>query len=51
MNHVMRYRKPNLVSKVGSMFILSFVQVLSACGPSDIWRKTWRELTVGWSFS
>ena len=47
MNHVMRRRKLNLVSKAGFIFVLLSVRALSASGPSGIRRKTWRDLVVG----
>jgi len=46
-NHVMRRRKLNLVSKAGFIFVLLSVRTLSASGPSGIRRKTWRDLIVG----
>ena len=47
MNHVMRRRKLNLVSKAGFIFVLLSARALSASGPSGIRRKTWRDLIVG----
>ena len=47
MNHVMRRRKLNLVSKAGFIFVLLSVRALSASGPSGIRRKIWRDLIVG----
>ena len=47
MNHVMRRRKLNLVSKAGFIFVLLSVRALSASGPSGIRRKTWRDPVVG----
>jgi hypothetical protein len=46
-NHVMRRRKLNLVSKAGFIFVLLSALALSASGPSGIRRKTWRDLIVG----
>ena len=46
MNHVMRRRKLNLVSKAGFVFVLLSVRALSASGPSGNRRKTWRDLVV-----
>ena len=47
MNHVMRRRKPNVMSKPGSIIILLSARALPVSGPSDIRRKAWRDLTVG----
>jgi len=46
-NHVMRRRKPKVVSKAGFVFILLSVRALPASGPSGIRRKAWRDLAVG----
>ncbi|AQT69087.1 hypothetical protein STSP2_02274 [Anaerohalosphaera lusitana] len=47
MNHVMRRRKPRLMSKAESLFILLSVQALPASGLYGIRRKAWRDLMVG----
>ena len=47
MNHVMRRRKPKVMSKAGFVFILLLVRALPASGPSGIRRKAWRDLSVG----
>jgi hypothetical protein len=46
-NHVMRRREPNTMSKAGFVFILLSVRALPTSGPSGIRRKAWRELTAG----
>ena len=47
MNHVMRRRKPKVMSKAGFVFILLLVRALPASGLSGIRRKAWRDLSVG----
>jgi len=46
-NHVMRRRKPKMMSKAGFVFILLSVRALSASGPNGIRGKTWRDLIAG----
>ena len=47
MNHVMRRRELNLMSKAGFVFILLSVRALSAYGLNGIRRKTWRDPIAG----
>jgi hypothetical protein len=46
-NHVMRRRKPKMMSKAVFIFMLLSVQALPASGLCDIRRKAWRDLSAG----